>query len=107
MGDVELRVRRRGRSTKWPEIVAFTLLVTGLCLLWEALLILGIAVLAALGAYLLISGIFLGRMGDLQRRSFLTHTVNQAVGNQRIFLAMLVLVAILVLSIVLSEKAPV
>jgi hypothetical protein len=74
---------------------------------WEALLVLGIVVLAVLGTYLLITGIVLGRSGDLERRSFPTHTATQAVGNQRIVLAMLALGAILILSIVLTEKATV
>jgi hypothetical protein len=91
----------------WPGVAAFTLFVISICLVWQALLVLGIVLLAALGAYLLVTGIFLGRIGDLERKSFPTHTVAQAVGNQRIFLAMLVLGAILVLGIVLTEKAAV
>ena len=98
------RDRKANRLSGWLPVLVFTVLVTGVCLLWEMLLIPGIVLLAVLGAYLLMAGIYLGRMGDLQRRSFPSQTSSQSVGNQRTFLAIIVLVGIVTLGIALSEK---
>lgn len=73
-------------------------------MLWEILLIPGIVLLAIRGAYLLMTGIYLGRMGDLQRKSVSSPVRSQAVGNQRTFLAVIVLVGVVTLSIALSER---
>lgn len=98
------RARKAHRPAGWLPVLVSTVSVTGVCLLWEILLIPGIVVLAALGTYLLMTGIYLGRIGDLQPKSFATQAGYQAVGNQRTFLAIIVLVGILTLGIALSEK---
>lgn len=103
----ELRMRRRRKFRTWARVVVFTVLASSICLIWRELLAPGVVALAVLGAYLLITGIWLARIGDLQGTSLSTKSASQLVGNQRILLAMLVLVAALVLSVVLAEQASV
>lgn len=99
------RVRKANRRSGWLPLLVFTVLVTGACLLWEILLIPGTVLLAVVGAYLLMTGIYLGRMGDLQIQSGDSEARSQAVGNQRILLAVIVLVGVITLGIALAEKA--